>query len=705
MMTKIIKRKFLLYLLFLSLIFLSFFILLLFTSCSSNFAEFILNTSGKKENVYWRVKNFENQIHYGGRGFASPHSISIYDRNKLLITKIQDKDYKYVSIEQIPPYLVDLLLIKEDFTFFTHRGIVPRRIIVSLIKNIKYRRYAFGGSTITQQVSKLLFTDQKKTIARKLKEVITSFYLEKILTKEEILEIYLNITFFGYGRYGIEKASEFYFGKKVDNLNFAESALLISIISSPERFSPLKNKEITRQKISYLMDRAIKVGYIDQQIASYVKTTFIDNYDFTKLAVKSYLEIEDKAPWVKSYIINYLEDYYGLTRAFEGDYEIYTTIDLNAQFALQDSANTYINSIIPSKIEEIEDEEKLEVSAISVNPQTAEILAFIGGKKLSPLNEYNRAFYSKRQVGSIFKPFLYLYSFINSIITPLSVFEDKPLKLELQNNIWEPKNYGDQYFGNVFLFQAIAKSLNSVMIQVSQKIDLNKFIQWFNENLAFYADKKQKESLKPYLSLGLGTFEFSPLDIATIYSTIANFGTQKKPYIIEKIVSKQDLVYSNIIEETYASIDRKFIKELIYILGLTSQEGGTSYFAKKNIGFSYPVYSKTGTTNNGRDSWFVGFTKGLLTVAWTGYDLNDGKTQLTGGGFSAYLYYIYTQKIYPFFAEDFNFYDPDGKIVKICLDSLMLANENCPNTIYLYLPDVHIPGSNCNVNHQGNQSE
>ncbi len=691
------KKIFSIILLSLSLILISLSFILVFTGCSSNIAEMILTISGKKENVYFRVKSFENQIHQGGRGFASPHSITIFDRNRVILTKIYDKDFEYVSIEQIPAYLVDLLLIKEDFTFFTHKGIVPRRILVSILKNIRYKRNAFGGSTLTQQVSKLLFTDQKKTITRKFKEIITAFYLEKILTKEEILEIYLNIAYFGYGKYGVSKASEFYFNKKIEQINFSEAAMLISIISSPERFSPLKNKETTKSKISYLMSRCLKVGYISEKAAQYVKTTFIDNYDFTKLGVKSYLDIENKAPWVKNYVLGYIEQNYGLSKAFELDLEIYTTIDVNAQFALQESANKYITEIIPSKISDIKDEGKLEISSVSISPETGEILAFIGGKKQSPLNEYNRVFFSKRQVGSIFKPFLYLYAFINSTITPLSKLEDKPLKLELEKQIWEPKNYGNQYFGNVFIFEALKKSLNSIMIQVSQQIDLNKFVDWFNENIALYIDKKTKEAVKPYLSIGLGTFEFSALDIATMYTPIASLGNIRKPYLIEKIISHQDVVYSNIKEETYNSIESKYTKELIWLLSLTSQKGGTSFSAKTETNFSYPVYSKTGTTNNGRDSWFVGFNKGLLTVVWTGYDLNDGKTPLTGGGFSAYLYYIYTQKIYPFFSEDYNFMDSDGKLVQICLDSLLLANQNCSNTTTLYLPNETIPFSYCNI--------
>ncbi|MCR4422294.1 MAG: hypothetical protein GYA61_00390 [Spirochaetales bacterium] len=671
--------------------------LVVFTSCSSDIAEVVLTISGKKDNIYIRVKNFENQIHQGGRGFASPHSITIFDRNKIILAKIYDRDFEYVSIEQIPPYLVDLLLIKEDFTFFTHKGIVPRRILVSILKNIRYKRNAFGGSTITQQVSKLLFTDQTKTISRKAKEMLTAFYLEKILTKDEILEIYLNIAFFGYGRYGVAKASEFYFNKKVEQLNFAESAMLISIISSPERFSPLKNKEITKSKISYLMSRALKVGYINEKVADYVKNDFIENYDFQKLGTNSYFNIENKAPWVRNYVLSFIEQNYGLLKAFEYDFEIYTTIDINAQFALQDSANTYISEILPQKLSNIEDENKIEISSISINPETGEILSFIGGKKLSPVNEFNRAFYSKRQVGSIFKPFLYLYAFINGIVTPMSIFEDKPLKLELENQIWEPKNYGNQYYGNVFIFDAIKKSLNSVMIQVTQKIDLNKFIDWFNENIALYIDKKTKEKIMPYLSIGLGTFEFSPLDIATMYTPIASLGNARKPYLIEKIVSHQDIIYSNIKEETYNFVEPKYIKELIWILAATSQKGGTSYTAKIQTNFNYPVYSKTGTTNNGMDSWFVGFTKGLLTVIWTGYDLNNGKTQLTGGGFSAYLYYLYIQKIYPFFAEDYNFVDESGKLVNICTDSLLIANPNCPNTVVIYLPNELIPSNNCNI--------
>lgn len=694
------QKRILYYTLFLFiLIILTFFLLFIFTGCSGKIAEFILDVSGKKDSVYFRVKDFENQIHYGGRGFSSPHSISIFDKNKVLIAKLYDRDFEFVSIQQIPPFVVDLLLIKEDFTFFTHKGIVPRRILVSILKNIKYKRYAFGGSTITQQVSKLLFTDQKKTITRKLKEMITAFYLEKILSKEEILEIYLNIAFFGFGKYGIAKASEFYFNKKVEQLNFAEAAMLISIISSPEKFSPLKNKTITKAKISYLMSRAVKVGYIDEETANYVKGDFIEKYDFSKLGTKSYLDIENKAPWVRNYVINFIEQNYGLLKAFEYDFEIYTTIDINAQFALQDSANKYINEILPFKLNNVDDESKIEISAVSVNPETGEILAFIGGKKLSPLNEFNRAFYSKRQVGSSFKPFLYLYAFINSIITPLSTFEDKPLRFEIQNQIWEPKNYSNQYYGNVFVFDALKKSLNSVMVQVTTKIDLEKFVSWFNENIALYIDKKTKEAIKPYLSIGLGSFEFSPLDMVTMYIPIASNGNLRKPYIIEKIISHQDVVYSNIKEETYNCIEQKYTKELIWLLGMTSQKGGTSYLAKTETNFSYPVYSKTGTTNNGRDSWFIGFTKGLLTAVWTGYDLNDGVTPLTGGGFSAYLYYMYTQKIYPFFAEDYNFNDPDGRLVSICLKSLMLANQNCPQQVILYLPNEYIPQNSCDLNH------
>lgn len=690
------SNNFLKYLILIFFIFFfSFLILFVFTGCSSDIAELILKVTGKKENIYLRIKNFENQIHQGGRGFTSPHYITIYDRNKIILAKFYDRDFEYISIKQIPPYLVDLLLIKEDFTFFTHKGIVPRRIAVSILKNIKYKKNAFGASTITQQVSKLLFTDQKKTLTRKIKEIITAFYLEKILNKEEILEIYLNIAYFGYGRFGVAKASEFYFNKRVEYLNFAESAMLISIISSPERFSPLKNKEITKSKLSYLMQRAFKVGYIDESIANYVKNEFIERYDFSKLGTKSYLDIENKAPWVKNYVFNFLEQYYGLNRAFEYDFEVYTTIDINAQFALQQAANKYINEIIPAKINNLEDEEKLEIASVSLNPMTGEIISFIGGKKYSPLNEFNRAFYSRRQVGSTFKPFIYLYAFINSIISPLSIFEDKQLKIELENQIWEPKNYGNQYSGNVFIFEAIKKSLNSVVIQVSQNIDLTNFVNWFKESIALYIDKKTKENVKPYLSIGLGTFEFSPLEIATMYIPLASNGNAIKPYLIEKIVSHQELIYSNIKEETYNSIEPKYTKELIWTLGMTSQKGGTSYLAKTESNFTYPVYSKTGTTNNGRDSWFVGFSKGLLTVVWTGYDVNNGTVQLTGGGYSAYLYYLYTQKIFPFFAEDYNFNDSDGKLVSICLSTLSISNPFCPETVILYLLNEQIPAKNC----------
>lgn len=679
----------------LSIIFILIILIFLFLAygCYKDLAEVILNVSGKKESIYFRVKEFQNQIHYGSRGFATPHTITIYDRNRVVIASLKDKDYQFISIQQVPVFLIDLLLIKEDMTFFTHKGIVPRRIFVSLLKNIRYGRNAFGGSTITQQVSKLLFTDQKKTVTRKVKEIITAFYIEKILTKEEILEIYINIAYFGYGRYGVSKASEFYFNKKVQQLNFAEAAMLVSIISSPERFSPLKNKDITKEKFKVLMNRAKKVEYIDAKTADNLSQNYVDTYDFTKLGVSSYLQIEDKSPWVQSYILSWINSNYSIKQAFESDFEIYTTTDSYAQFALQDSANYYVSQIIPSRVNDPADENNLEIASVSVNPLTGEILSFIGGKKYSPLNEFNRAFSSRRQVGSIIKPVLYLYAFLNNIVNPLTVVEDKPLSIETSTGKWEPKNYGQQYNGPIPIFRALQKSLNSVMVQVAMKMDLNDFLDWFN-NVFPFIDKKSQEALKPYPSIALGSFEFSLLDIASIYCPIANLGTSVKPYLIEKVMSHGNIIYQNNIEKIYDSIDKTLDLELIYLLGLTSADGGTSNFAKRQTGFSYPVYSKTGTTNNGKDSWFVGFTDGLLTVVWTGYEKDTGKTALTGGGFSAYLYYIYTQKIYPFFAEDYKFVDENGSIVPICETTLLKANENCPK-IYLFLPYIHQPSEYC----------
>lgn len=688
------------------------------------FSIYYIQWNRDKKEIYYKVKSLNGTIKNRNFKFFKPFSIKIYDRNNKLISEIFNKKQSYVEIEKFPPFIIDLVLLKEDKNFFKHKGIDVKRLIKAILIDILYLKPLYGGSTITQQVSKLLFFNLHKTIKRKIFEIFTSFYIEKILTKKEILEIYLNIVNLGFGRYGFNSASLFYFGKNVWELDFKEGVMLVSILSAPEKYSPLKDVEKTKVKYKMILNFAVKSGLIEQSQVDKIFYDFFKNYNFSEVFNKEYIYDTNRSNWIMRLVINYIKKIYSLQKAFIGNYQVYTTFDLNIQQIANTVINNYFKLLYRYKGEKYrEDINKLEIAYIVVNPKNGEIISMIGGRRFSPLNEFNRAIKSKRQIGSIIKPFLYSYAIKENKISPLTMIEDAPIQINLNGKIWSPKNYGNKYYGLVPVYKALQKSLNSVSVRISKMIDLNGFIKYFSK---FFGDKSGDitKRLKPYPSIVLGSFEFSPIELAQAYSVFANGGYSIKPFFIKKIVSGNNVIYDNeTVYEGYKNIDYKYnnlknnniknnnmknekngknviknelAKIIVNLLSFPLKEGGTAYRAKINNNYIYPIYGKTGTTNNYKDSWFAGFTKNIVSICWIGYERGTGKLKLTGGGYAADLSIKIMKKIYPLFPGDIDFKGKNIKFVRICKITQKLANKNCPSVTILL--DVHdIPYEHCKL--------
>ena len=645
-----------------------------------------------KTYIYYEIKSLSSNIRTFDKKYFKVFEINIYDKNDKLIANIKKNQYIYVEFNKYPVFLIDLLLLKEDRDFFNHKGFNIKRIIGSLFNNLKNRAILYGGSTITQQVSKLLFTDRKKTIKRKIYELFTSYFIENVLTKEEILEIYLNIIYLGFGRYGFESASIFYFNKHVYELNFAEALMLVSIISAPKRYSPLKNIEVAKEKYNDLLRKCLKAGLISKEKFEEKYKDFWEKYNFNKNFREINFINNEISPWITDLVLSEIDKNYGLENAFLNNFNVYTTFDLNAIYALNNALNIFLNNnqLFGERLKK-EDLNNIEIALISVDAENSQIIAICGGKKYSSLNQFNRAFYSLRQTGSLFKPLLFLFGFYKKLITPITIYEDKEYTFNIgENIIWEPKNFNNKYYGKVPIYFAIKKSLNSVAAKLAMEIDLNEFIE-FLRNIFGDIRGDFDNRFKPYPSIVLGSIEMSLIEVSTAYLIVANGGYKINPYFIKKIESFGKIIFNSeknreerkIRFDKFKLFDSKYSDLILYLLKFPLEKGGTAYNARLNTNFFYQTFGKTGTTNNGRDSWFAGITGKLVTVVWVGYDKGGGSQFLTGGSYAANLYFEYIKNIYQFYLKYYDFKDSDLVFKSINLNNIGIFLEDENNVVTL----------------------
>ena len=522
------------------------------------------------------------------------------ENGEVLAEFFVEKRY-YIPIEDMPTVLIEAFIAAEDARFFEHQGVDFVSIMRALGKNIASMDIVQGGSTITQQVTKSLLLTPEKSYSRKIKEAILAYRIEKSLSKSDILSIYLNEIYLGHRSYGVEAAAMTYFGKSAADLNLAESALLAGLPKAPSAYSPIRHPKKAGRRQRYVLQRMVDRGYITKEQA---REAAADPLLITPAENKN-IKI---APYFTEYIRSYVKRTYGTEPLYSEGLQVYTPLNLFMQKAAQEAVESGLHDFEKRGGYE-EGASGVQGALIAMEPETGHIKALVGGVNFLE-NQFNRALQARRQPGSAFKPIVYAAA-LDKYYTPATRIIDSPLvyMVESDEEFWEPKNFDLQYTGPITLRKALSKSRNIITIKILQDIGVSYVVN--------YAKKLGITTPLNYdLSLALGSSGVSLLEITRAYAAFANQGLLVEPIFITKIVSRDGTV----LEENEPRLQQVISPQTAYLMTslLTSVvEEGTGRRARA---LKRPCAGKTGTTNDVRDAWFIGYTPDIIAGTWVGFD-------------------------------------------------------------------------------------
>jgi penicillin-binding protein 1A len=502
-----------------------------------------------------------------------------------------------VALKDLPPYLPKAFIAIEDRRFYSHYGIDPVGIARAAVTNLMHRGVSQGGSTLTQQLAKNLFLTQERTYQRKLQEVELALWLERKHSKDEILELYLNRVYFGSGAYGVEAAAQKYFGKSARSVTIAEAAMLAGLVKSPSRLAPNRNPEGAEQRAQIVLAAMAEAKFITDAQAQ------------ASIGHPSY-----NVKPVGAGTVNYVADWIGevlddLVGQIDRSIVVETTIDPK----LQSVAEAAIIDELAAKSVKFN---VTQGALVAMTPDGA-VRAMVGGRNYAE-SQYNRAVTAKRQPGSAFKPFVYLTAIENGL-TPETIRQDAPLDLKG----WRPENYTHEYFGAVTLTQALAMSLNTVAVRLGIEVGPKNVVR-----TAHRLGISSKLEANP--SIALGTSEVSLTELVGAYAPFANGGQGASPHVVTRIrtVEGNKVLYTRQSDPVGPVIDARAVA----MMNTMMQETLISGTARKAEIPGWTAAGKTGTSQDFRDAWFIGYTANLVTGVWLGNDDNSPTRKATGGG-------------------------------------------------------------------------
>jgi penicillin-binding protein 1A len=507
-----------------------------------------------------------------------------------------------VNYYELPEHLINAVVATEDRRFFSHHGVDIFGMMRAYAANKKAGRIVQGGSTITQQLAKLLFLSSDRTFKRKIQEVLLALQLERRFTKEQIMTFYLNRAYFGAGNNGVGSAAKSYFGKDVSQLNLSESALLAGLLKAPSKLSPKNNRELSESRTAVVLRAMIDAGYITRDNISELQQ---DPHYITDHAQRLYFA---------DFVYDQLPDFLGKKDKKEQVISVTTTLDESIQASLESVLNKFLDKHSKKLA-------KAEISVV-VMDRTGAVLGMSGGRDHQQ-SQFNRAVYAKRQVGSAFKTFVYLTAFEKGW-NANDVLVDRKISV----GTWVPDNYNSQFLGEVTLKRAFAESLNSVAVSLAREIGGSAVASTARRcGIVSKIDKNDP-------TIALGTTEATLLELTSAYATIAAGGQVAIPHFIAEIVggeNQQLYGYESsgvdpILSENSISEIKKLLRAVV--------ENGTG----KNANVADDVFGKTGTSQNYRDAWFVGFDDKYVIGVWIGNDDNSPTDKITGGSLPAMLF-------------------------------------------------------------------
>jgi len=531
-------------------------------------------------------------------------SIKVFDNQKRFVGRILPKGRYWVSIDSIPAFLQKSVIAIEDSRFYEHKGIDVRGIARALVKDVVKGKMVEGGSTITQQLIKNKYLSGKKTIDRKVQEGFMALEYERKYSKQQILEMYLNEIYFGNGAWGIAQAAHLYFDKNPQDLTEAECALLAGVPKSPNHYNPLGIPSKVRDRRNLVLQRMAELKMItprQKQKMMALPITFIK---------------QGEALYYLAHIRKKLIERYGSEITEKGGLEVITAMDLNMQRAAEKTLREGVKRISP----------KLQGALLCMNALTGDVLAAVGGVDFIE-SAYNRAFYAKRQPGSAIKPLIYAAA-LEKDHTASSLWDDTPVAYNRGNHeTWKPLNYGDELYGELTLRQSLAYSNNIITVKLLEAIGIPYFVDFAGKlGLSFHSSND--------LSLALGTAEVTLTELVSAYTPLANGGFLVGARTIIGIYEKDRHAWTEypsavtpVLSPAIAFITTQMLKDVMIY--------GTAKALKK-FSKERPSAGKTGTTDDYRDAWFIGYTPQVITGIWAGYDKpRPGGKGFTGGAVCA----------------------------------------------------------------------
>lgn len=524
--------------------------------------------------------------------YPAVQSSLVYSSDGKVLAELYIERRTFIPYYEIPEQVKKAFIAIEDARFYRHPGVDFIGILRALSHDIRTGSMTQGGSTITQQLAKMLFLKPERSLKRKLKEVALSIQIEKKYTKDEIIGLYLNQAYFGTRAYGVEAASHTYFGKSANELTNAEAALLASLPKAPTVYSPFNNPARAKERRDVVLNRMLEQGFISRQQYEEAEKEPLPN-------VPHFRQYE--APYFIEMLRHELEARYN-SRLYTAGYRIHSTIDYAMQKAAEEAVANGIKAI------EKRDGKGVQAALIAMDLRRGGIKAMVGGIDFWK-TQFNRATQALRQPGSAFKPFVYLAALEGGMKSGDKIM-DSPVSFKgaKPGQVWIPRNYDGKYYGAVTLKTALAKSLNAATVRLANKVGINGII-----NTAQRLGIKSK--LQPYLPLALGASDVSLMEMVSAYAAF-NAGFRIAPVFYEKVIDRDGITTDEAGPKTAEIISPENVGEMKTLLRAVVTEG-TAVSARV---LNRTLYGKTGTTNEYTDAWFIGFDEGLIAGVWVGRD-------------------------------------------------------------------------------------
>lgn len=526
-----------------------------------------------------------------------PPDVAILAADGTLLANRGETGGRNVSLGELPPYLPKAFIAIEDHRFYDHMGIDPIGISRALFRNITRSGGAMqGGSTLTQQLAKNLFLTQERTASRKIQEAILALWLERNFTKDQILELYLNRVYFGSGAYGVEAAAQKYYGKPARSLTLAESAILAGLVQAPSRLAPNRNPDAARARGDLVVAAMAREGFVNDDMA---KLALMNPASAVKQVGAGSIN------YVADYVMDILDDFIG---TIDRDIIVQTTIEPAIQ-------NAGERALVDELNQKGDKNGVTQGALVAMSPDGA-LRAMVGGRNYSD-SQFNRATIAKRQPGSAFKPFVYLTA-IEKGLTPDTVREDSPINIKG----WQPENYSRDYRGPVTLKNALALSLNTVAVRVGVEVGPKAVVQTATR-LGIHS------KLEPNASIALGTSEVTPLELVTAFAPFANGGIGVLPFVITQVKAREtgDIIY----RRTGGGLGRVIDPNAVAMMNQMMRETLLTGTGRKAEIPGWEAAGKTGTSQEFRDAWFVGYTGTLVAGVWLGNDDGTPTKKVSGG--------------------------------------------------------------------------